>query len=166
MATDEDEKNGYTKDPLENGNVKVTLLKSGKIFELEEPGFDKRDSVYAIIQKLVQNIDSKEIQKKKSEIAKLKKISIEQLHEEMKDGILDDDFVIEIETMVRDKNMNLLAADRDYMMEVIGTAMNKSRAEWPEIEKGLKLSEGKFLYDACLSFLLEIFQEMQGDRKK
>lgn len=166
MATDEDKANGYKRDDLEDGTVKITILKTNREFILEEPDFDKRDSVYSVVRKLVNSVDSKEIQQKKREIAKLKNISMEALHEEMETGVLDGDFVVDIENLVREGNMSLLADDKQYMMEVIGSAMNKDEKEWPNLAKGMKMSEGKFLYDACLAFLIELFNEMQGDRKK
>jgi len=166
MTSEQDKANGYTRKTLDDGTTEITILRTKRKFILDEPGFEKRDMVYSIVRKLVQNVDSKEIQMKKSAIAKMKNISMEELHKEMEDGVLDDDFAIELETMVRDKNMNLLADDRDYMMQVIGVAMDKDPEEWPEIEKSMKLSEGKVLYDAALAFLIEIFQEMQDDRKK
>lgn len=165
-VSEEDKTNGYTREQMDDGTFKITILRSKREFILEEPGFEKRDIVYSIVRKIVQNVDSKEIQQKKVQIAKAKGISVEDLHKEMENGELDEDFAVELETMVRDKNMNLLADDRDYMMEVIGTAMDKPREEWKEIENSMKISDGKVLYDACLAFLIEIFQEMQGDRKK
>lgn len=166
MVSEEDTKNGYTKETVEGGNLKITVLKTGRTVIFEEPGFDKRDEVYSIVRKLVNSVDSKDIKKKKEEIAKMKKISMEELHKEMEKGELDGDFADELECMVRDNNMKLLTEDKDYMMSVIGVAMNKDRSDWAEIEKQLKLSEGKVLYDAALSYLIEMFQDMQGDRKK